>query len=239
MYIDFHTHILHDIDDGARDIAMSLAMSESAYYSGAEKVILTPHIDATSNFEDFLSARQKRVNELLSALDESKTPHPEFLTGAEVLLDGSLADREDVRSLCIEGTELLLVELPYAAWNSWYNNEIYNLISKHDVMPVMAHIERYLRSPKDIRKLESLISFGVKFQVNASSFLSFSGKRIIRELAATGNVHAIASDAHNMSRRSPDISKAIKALENKFGEGFMGHMYNKTTMLLEENKTKQ
>ena len=207
MYIDFHTHILHNIDDGAKDIAMSLAMVESCYETGAETAILTPHIEATGDYESFLGAREKRFAELSSAVKEKGVPHPDFLLGAEVLLDGSLSEREDVRSLCIEDTELILIELPYTSWNSWYNNEIYNLMAKHDVTPVMAHIERYLRSPNDIRKLEHFISFGVKFQINASSFLSFSGRRIIRELAATGNVHAIGSDAHNMARRSPDIVK--------------------------------
>lgn len=232
MYIDFHTHILHNIDDGAKDIAMSLAMVESAYETGAETVVMTPHIEATSDYEGFLKTREKSFRELSSAVEERGILHPEFLLGAEVLLDGSLSEREDVRSLCIGDTELILIELPYTSWNSWYNNEIYNLMVKHDVVPVMAHIERYLRSPADIRKLEKLISFGVKFQINASSFLSFSGRRIIRELAATGNIHAIGSDAHNMSRRTPDISKALKSLEKKFGYDFIEHIYNKTLTLL-------
>lgn len=232
MYIDFHTHILHNIDDGADDIAMSLAMVEAAYNTGADMVILTPHVAATADYESFLDVRKERFDELLSEIKVKGIPHPEFLLGAEVLLDGSLSEREDVRSLCIEGTELMLIELPYTSWNSWYNNEIYNLMSKHDVTPVMAHIERYLRSPKDICKLEQFISFGVKFQINAASFLSFSGRRIIRELAATGNIHAIASDAHNMFRRSPDISKSLKLLENKFGYDFIDHIYNKTSTLL-------
>lgn len=232
MYIDFHTHILHNIDDGAKDIAMSLAMIESCYKTGAETTILTPHIEATADYESFLQTREKRFSELSSAVKDNGIPHPEFLLGAEVLLDGSLSEREDVRSLCIEGTELILIELPYTSWNSWYNNEIYSLMSKHDVTPVMAHIERYLRSPDDIRKLEHFISFGVKFQINASSFLSFSGRRIIRELAAAGNIHAIGSDAHNMFRRTPDISKALKSLENKFGSDFIEHIYKKTLTLL-------
>ena len=236
MYIDFHTHILPNIDDGAKDMDMSLAMLELAYDNDAETVILTPHVNATSDFDDFLSVRGDRYKKLSTAIKSSRISAPEILLGAEVLLDASLAEKENVRSLCIEGTELLLLELPYTPWNSWYNHEIYNLISKHEVTPVMAHIERYLRSPKDIRKLDALISFGVKFQINASSFLSFNGRRIIRELASEGLVHAIASDAHNLSRRSPDMSKAFKAFERKFGADFVEHIYGKTSKLLEDNK---
>ena len=238
MYIDFHTHILPGIDDGAKNVNMSLDMLAVADKNDAETVILTPHVDASANFEDFLQVRNEMYHTLLNAIDQSRMSYPELLLGAEVQLDTSLSERENVRSLCIEGTELLLLELPYAPWNSWYNHEIYSIISKHEVTPVMAHIERYLHSPKDIKKLDSLVSFGVKFQINASSFLSFSGRRIIRELAAQGLISAIASDCHNLTRRSPDISKALRAFERKFGQDFIEHIYNKSSALLENCKIK-
>lgn len=238
MYIDFHTHILPEIDDGAKNIDMSLAMLEFAYANEAETVVLTPHVNASSDFTDFLKVRNDRFKKLSSAISSSRIICPEILLGAEVLLDCSLAEKKNVRSLCIEGTELLLLELPYTPWNSWYNHEIYNMMSKHEVVPVMAHIERYLRGPKDIKKLDALISFGVKFQVNASSFLSFNGHRIIRELAAEGLVHAIASDAHNMSRRSPDMNRAFKVFNRKFGDDFLDHICSKTQKLIDDNKIK-
>ncbi len=238
MYIDFHTHILPEIDDGAKNINMSLAMLEFAYAGEAETIILTPHVNASSDFANFLNVRGDRFKKLSSAISSSNIACPELMLGAEVLLDCSLAEKENVRSLCIEGTELLLLELPYTPWNSWYNHEIYNIMSKHEVTPVMAHIERYLRGPKDIKKLGALISFGVKFQINASSFLSFNGRRIIRELASEGLIHAIASDAHNMSRRSPDMSRAFKAFNRKFGDYFIDHIYTKTSKLIDDNRIK-
>lgn len=238
MYIDFHTHIIPEIDDGAKDIDMSLAMLCCAQEAGAETVILTPHISSTENIGKFLKKRDKQVGILKDAMKKEWYPYPEILTGAEVLLDGALSEQKNVSSLCIEGTELILLELPYAPWNSWYNNEIYNLISKHNVTPVMAHIERYLKSPKDIAKLSTLVSFGVKFQVNASSFLSFSGRRVIRALAAEGMISAIGSDCHNMSRRSPDIKRALAAFERNFGDEFIDYMYKKSSDLLEHHRVK-
>ncbi len=238
MYIDFHTHILPGIDDGAKDIAMSLNMLGVAYENDAEAVILTPHVNASSDFKKFLCARDEKYSLLKKAIKKNNAASPELLLGAEIQLDSSLAEREDIRSLCIEGTNILLLELPYAPWNSWYNHEIYNIIAKHEVVPVMAHIERYFRRPEDIKKLNTLISYGVKFQVNASSFLSFSGKRIIRDLAAEGLVSAIASDAHNLKLRSPDISRALKAFKRKFGEDFIYYIYNKSSELLENHKIK-
>jgi len=238
MYIDFHTHILPNIDDGSKNVEMSLSMLDMAASSGAKTVILTPHVNASSDFDDFLRMRSEKYNELCSAVKKNKLSAPELLLGAEVLLDGSLSEKENVRSLCIEGTELLLLELPYAQWNSWYTHEIYNIISKHEIVPVLAHVERYLKSPKDIEKLSPLFSFGVKLQVNANSFLTFSGRRIIRDLAAGGHVCAIASDAHNLTSRSADISKALRVFKRKFGDDFLDYMYKKTSKLLNDYSCK-
>lgn len=239
MYIDFHTHIIPEIDDGAKDIEMSCEMLACAQASGAETVIFTPHVSSMADFDAFLKKRSKKIAALNNAIKKDWFPCPYMLSGAEVLLDSALSEREDVSSLCIEGTDLLLLELPYTSWNSWYNNEIYNLMSKHNITPVMAHIERYLKGPGDIKKLSSLISFGVKFQVNAGSFMSFSGRRIIRSLAAEGLISAIGSDCHNMSGRSPDIKRALSAFERKFGEEFLEYLYNKSSELLENHKLKK
>lgn len=233
MYIDFHTHILPDIDDGSKSVEMSVQMLRLSQISGAKTVILTPHVNASSDFDAFLDKRNEKYAQLLSAL-ENEDGLPELLCGAEVLLDSSLSEKENVRSLCIEGTELLLLELPYTNWNSWYSREIYNIMKNHNVTPVMAHIERYLQSPKDISKLDNLASLGAKFQINASSFLSFSGRRIIRELAASGLIWAIGSDAHNLSFRSPNIKKALNKFSHKFGEDFIEYIYEKTSSLIKE-----
>ena len=238
MYIDFHTHMLPGIDDGAKDVDMSVIMLESAAECGAETVILTPHVNSSADFGEFLRARDKSFNKLKKAIKTGSGYMPELLLGAEVLLDGPLSEKDDVCSLCIDGTELLLLELPYTPWSSWYNHEIYNIISKHNVTPVMAHIERYLKNPKDIKKLDTLISFGVKFQINVSSFLSFSGRRIIRELAAEGLISAIGSDAHNLTNRPADITKALNAFRRKFGDDFIDHIYNKTIKLIDTHAIK-
>lgn len=236
MHIDFHTHILPEIDDGAKDMETALSMLGLSFECGAEAVVLTPHVSSEADIGSFLSERDRILADLKVAMKKNPHPYPDIFVGAEVALNGPLSEKENVTSLCIEGTDLLLLELPYTSWTSWYNNEIYNLISKHNVTPIMAHIERYLKGPKDINKLSALVSFGVKFQVNASSFLSFNGRRIIRELAAEGLISAIGSDCHNLSKRSPDISKALRLFDKKFGEDFLEHMFNKTLTLMDKCK---
>lgn len=236
MYIDFHTHILPHIDDGAKDTEMALAMLGKADECGAELIVLTPHVSYDANIETFITTRNEEIRMLKDAARESGVNFPKILAGAEVALSGALSERDNVRELCIEGTELILLELPYTSWSPWYNNEIYNLISRHNVTPVMAHIERYIKKPQDIEKLSTLVSLGVQFQINARSFLTFSGKKIIRELAAEGMISAIGSDCHDTGKRSPDISQALNTMEKKFAEGFLEYIYHKNKSLLEKYK---
>ena len=232
MYIDFHTHIIPKIDDGAKDVDMALAMLRTAHKSGAKKVILTPHYSTHADIGEFFCLRERRVNLLKTAMQENPEDYPEILVGAEVAMDGALTDIDDISPLLIEGTDLILLELPYTAFSSWYNNVIYDIIVTHNVTPIMAHIERYLDSPKDVEKLGTLASFGVKFQINAPSFLSHSGKKIIKALSETGLISSIGSDCHNLDTRSPDIEKALALMDKKLGHGFSDFIYEKTTELL-------
>ena len=116
-------------------------------------------------------------------------------------LYGGLSENNDLEKLCIEGTDLLLLELPFPAWNKWHIQEVYNIIAKQDVTPVMAHIERYLNKPKEIEKLDQLISVGAKFQMNAPSFLTLFGKTHHQSPGPRG-----ADLCHRVRLSQPDLT---------------------------------
>lgn len=234
-YIDFHTHILPEIDDGAKTITESIDMLKAAYAAGAETVILTPHYHPAFPLPEFLKKREKQYAALKKAMKADGGDFPKLLLGAEVLMDGMISDKKELEKLCIEGTNLLLLELPYHKWNDWHFQEVYRIMAERDLSPVMAHIERYLRRPKDLSKIDQLISFGARFQINANSFLHFNGRRIIRALAAEGLVGAIGSDAHGVKFRSADVARAMNKFADKFGDPFIDYLYNKTSKLLSEH----
>jgi len=237
-YIDFHTHILPEMDDGAKSVRESVAMLKAAEKSGAKTVILTPHYQTAMPISEFCAKRDEKLSLLKSAMKKDGGKFPRLLLGAEVAIDGSLCDKPDLEKLCIEGTDLLLLELSYSSWNDWHFQEVYRVIAERNLSPVMAHIERYLKRPKDIEKIDKLISIGARFQINAEPFLTFSGKRIIRTLAAEGLISAIGSDCHSLRRRSPDISYAMEVFAKKFGDAFIDYLYNKSEKLLSEHSNK-
>ena len=42
-YTDIHSHVLPGVDDGARDMDMSMEMLRHAYEQGIRRMIVTPH----------------------------------------------------------------------------------------------------------------------------------------------------------------------------------------------------
>lgn len=233
-YVDFHTHIIPKIDDGARNLDEAIHMLASAYESGAETVVLTPHYLGQESIADFCSLRNQKIADLKQAMKKDDGRFPAVISGAEVFLNSALSENDDVRMLCIEGTDTILLELPYTSWSKWHIQEVYHLIARQDLTPVIAHIERYLRGPKDIEKLDRLISVGAKFQVNASSFFTFSGRRVISTLARQGLISAIASDCHNETTRSSNISHPLRAMEKRLGTAFLSETYQKSKQLIQQ-----
>ncbi|MGN1080602.1 MAG: CpsB/CapC family capsule biosynthesis tyrosine phosphatase, partial [Acutalibacteraceae bacterium] len=134
---DIHTHILFDIDDGAKDFEMSMKMLEAEKQEGAKAVVLTPHFDLKKqDIKEFLSLRSSGAEKLKS------TSSLKFLEAAEVRAYPFISKYEHLGSLCIEGTNAILLELPETGFASWIQPMIYSL-QLSGFTPVLAHIERY------------------------------------------------------------------------------------------------
>ncbi len=231
-YIDFHTHIVPKMDDGAQTMEESLRMLLTAKASGADAVVLSPHFLNQESIYDFCRLRDQKIADLKKEMAKTGDQYPALLAGAEVYLGCTLSEVDDIENLCIEGTNTILLELPYPFWNKWHIQEVYHLIARRNLTPVMAHIERYLKSPKDIEKLDRLISVGAKFQVNASSFLTFSGRRVIKALAQQGLIAAIGSDCHDERYRTADLTRPLCKMEKQFGDGFFQYVFNESHTLI-------
>ncbi|MCD8494671.1 MAG: hypothetical protein LRY46_00910, partial [Candidatus Pacebacteria bacterium] len=46
MFVDLHTHILFNVDDGSKDLEFSLKMLEKQVEEGVSHVVLTPHVQS-------------------------------------------------------------------------------------------------------------------------------------------------------------------------------------------------
>ena len=213
--IDLHSHILPGMDDGSADVQESLWLLNALAGQGVTLVAATSHFYATREYpEDFLRRRAQSVARLAPLLTSD---HPTIRLGAEVHYFESMSRASGLEQLCIEGTPLFLLEMPYGTWTGRMVDDVLELCSKRDLTVVMAHVERYFaHQPKQV--WDVLEQGGVLFQVNAQSFLRWFGSGRVLRLMREGKVHVLGSDCHNKTNRPPCLAQARARIARKLGQ---------------------
>ncbi len=219
---DFHSHILPSVDDGSKSLEESLMMLESLSAQGIDRVIATPHFYANDeSVGRFLERRQKSFNLLNNAVGVV----PQIVLGAEVKFYDGISRLNELKSLCVRGTKLLLLEMPFNKWTEYTIRELIDISSDGRVTVVLAHFDRYL----SIQKPEvwyRLVDSGILLQMNADYINNFFSRSKAIGYFKKGAVHFIGSDCHNINNRAPHIGKAISVLEKKLGKGFISGFDN-------------
>ena len=215
---DFHTHLLPKIDDGSKSLEETVKMLSKSAESGVTRVIATPHFNANRwSVEDFVKTRAR----VYKAVEEVLTPEmPEIRLGAEVRYYEGISRLEDLRNLCIEGTNLLLLEMPVDKWSVFAKKELSELSCRGDLRLVLAHIDRYL-GYQSIETFAELSGQGVLMQLNSEAFTSFFMRGKALKMLASGMVQFIGTDCHDLGRRSPNMDKALAVIEKKLGAGYV------------------
>lgn len=228
--VDFHTHILPGIDDGAEDIEESLSMLRSAYEDGIDTVVSTSHIyiEQESDINDFLRARNNAYAELENAIHKDGGNFPEIKLGCEVHLKKNIDDYNALTKLAIEGTDYILIEMPYSGWRSEMYESVYN-IGVMGVKPIMAHIERFLKYRSEFHNLKSI---GALFQVNADAFLHKSMRKELLDLYSEGYIHILGSDMHNTEDRTNNLKEAYEIIRKCYGSAYADFTENNARRIL-------
>lgn len=215
--VDFHTHILPGIDDGSDSADISLKMLKRLYAQGVSKVILTPHFYMQQyDVRTFLNRREKAFKILFEAA-QGEENIPKIALGTEVLMFPETCGLDDLKSLCIEGTNYMLLEMPFSEWsNSTYENV--GRIMNRGIIPIIAHFERYRHYNKTLEYLYRLRDMGCVIQSNAEFFRGFFGRRKAIKLVGEEMIDLLGSDCHDLEARGPEISGAFELIEKKIGE---------------------
>jgi protein-tyrosine phosphatase len=207
--IDLHSHLLPGIDDGAPDIAATLAMARVAVAGGVEAIVATPHVNATYRTDPFTFA--ERVAAVQTALDDAGVAL-RVHTGAEVSHALLLELPDEALRACVLGSgNYVLLEPPLAGPAPFIDRMAMDLQAK-GFRVVIAHPERISAFQRNIGTVQDLVDLGCLTSVTASSLVGdFGGtvKRFTQELFARGLVHNIASDAHDAERRSPALRPVL------------------------------
>ncbi len=210
-FFDIHTHILPGVDDGARDLSVTIQMLKAAKSEGISHIVATPHFDA--------GARGAAKKELEDALEAARSAAKEIDPGMTISLGseimnspGSVDALNEKRANVMAGTRYVLVEfMPSDTYTDIYNS-MHNYIM-NGYIPILAHMERYEALYKREDCLDELIQLGVYMQMNAASLMggvlhkrAGYNKKLLKE----GYVHFLGSDCHDASARPPLMESMVK-----------------------------
>jgi len=232
MRIDFHTHVLPAVDDGAAHIVEAMEILAQLKMDGIDVVVATPHLySERDTVNTLIKRRDKSFKTLTDVIEASGAESPEIINGAEVYFEGLKPDW-DLSPLCIGDTDFILLELPYyRALDDQLIHELQEFISSHPFKIIFAHIERYFRfSDKDM--VLKALACGHYGQVNCDSFLSKYSRPAALELIEKGLVHVIGSDVHNMVSRPPFFKEAEFIIRRKLGNRVFNKMMETSREIL-------
>ena len=228
--IDMHCHILPGVDDGARDVETSLAMLEASRAQGVQYMVATPHFYATRDRVDtFLDRRREAWETLKPRMDAD---YPGIMLGAEVAFFRGISRAERLEALKIEGTDCLLLEMPFRPWSEDDVDEVSEILEKHGYTIILAHIERYLAMRGNADYIGNLLELPVLAQINAESLLDWRQRGKLIKMVRNGQVHLLGSDCHGIHHRPPNLGEGREILRKKTGTEYLDRIDRRSEELL-------
>lgn len=209
--LDYHAHILPRCDHGSDGMETSLRQLKMAMEAGIKTICATPHFYPHKESVDEFLHRRARTAELL--MNDLPADAPQIQLGAEVLIcDGMEWMGDGLSRLCRQGTNELLLEMPFYSWTESLWNTLFHLCERRDIQIVLAHADRY---PKE--NIERLICEGVPLQLNAACLAKPLRRSRYLNWIENGYVKYLGSDIHMNGKEYQDWDKCRKLLEKKFG----------------------
>ena len=228
--IDFHSHILPGIDDGAGDIEEAISMLEYSKKQGVDTIVATPHYYTETSIDEFVEKRKNSYEALIQECNNRKLDIPRVLLGAEVYLTNDLFDAGDIEKLCVNNTNTILIEMPYSYWHSIYYDKIYYMYSKYKLKPVMAHLDRYLLADKKSVDIKKLLGMEVSVQINADTIVY--DRKLAKKILREDIIDVLGSDTHDMDVRISSMKEAESYIRSKFGDEMILNIVNRSKALL-------
>ena len=213
MKLDFHSHILTGLDDGATDIANAVEISAAMKSWGFEKVTCTPHINALYRntpetirpaFDTLQEALYKNDIGMEISMSAEYRLVPE--TWPEVLEKNWIMPIED---------KYILTELPISKPTEMGDIkpvEEFKKVRSMGLVPILPHPERYFYLSHD--ELMRYLDAGAVIQCNYGSLAGLYGleaQHRAQKFVDEGVVTFYGTDMHNL--------KYVEIIGKWFAEG--------------------
>jgi protein-tyrosine phosphatase len=217
--IDIHSHILHNMDDGASSFSESVQMVELAAQTGTTDIVATPHANLVYSYQPH--AVEQCIGELQQAIGDKLRIH----RGCDFHLSFQNIQQalRDPTRFSINGLNYLLVEFPEVSKIQGLE-QIFAELRAVGLIPIITHPERNPYLASDLDRLRRWVKNGAYVQLTAQSLLGspwgLEVAKWSREAIEMGLVHFVASDAHDTVYRPCRLDKAGELLEREFGEQY-------------------
>lgn len=238
--IDIHSHVLNEIDDGARSLKESIVILKKLQEIGFTHIIATPHYIPGSQFVSNNYQKNEKWENLIQELKKEEMMIPLYL-GNEIFIDSSinsLLQKKEITSL--NGSRYLLLEFPVSRPIHDMLEILFYLRNK-GYIPIIAHPERYLYLQENHNLILDFLKMGCLFQGNLANVLEKYGvqaKKLFLYMLKNNQYHFLATDVHHeddiLFQKMKKVKKEIIKLTSK--EKFQElTYYNPLKVLKDEN----
>lgn len=199
---DIHSHILFDVDDGARTIDESIELLKKLNEAGFDNVILTPHYIEGSEYHCENKEKRTKLNQIKEELSKQNININIYL-GNEIFINNdiyNLIKNNIIHTL--NNTRYVLIELPF-------HNQIVNLediiyeLKMKGLIPIIAHPERYTYFQENYQEIDRLREEGFLFQGNYASILGYYGKesqKLLKYMLKKKYIDYLGTDIHRINK---------------------------------------
>jgi len=222
-FVDIHCHLLPGLDDGPASEDASFGLAMAAYEAGTAAIIATPHNSFRFPFrhDDVrrgLHGLEQRVPESLALfsgceLEISDVALRDFFASPErfTLNQGSYVLIELMGQLCPPNFEQVLLNFRERGFH-----------------PILAHPERCPPVHTQWRRLYHWRERGCLFQITAASLTGRMGRRAqaaSHAMLREGIADFVASDAHDLAKRPPQLLEGFRIASQIAGTGSAGRLF--------------
>lgn len=219
-YIDIHSHVLPGMDDGSKNMEMTLAMLRVAEEEGIGTIYTTPHCMPGKGHPS-LEKVEERIRQVQAAAAEE---------GMNILLkkgteyyyiEEMLEWMDEGKIITLGDSNCVLVEFEPYAEEKYIRNAVREILG-YGYQPVIAHVERYHNlMERKFTAIQWMREVGALIQVNCASVTGDNGfgtKQNVKSLLKNGLVDFVSTDAHRPEGRAPYIEKCAEILRKKYGD---------------------
>ena len=228
--IDLHCHLFPGIDDGPSELDESIELAKLAVENGITHAVVTPHITPGRYDNDLFS-----INTAYQAFKQVLSEHEidlkigmaaEVRLGPEIFI---LFEEERLPYLGeFEGRKVLLLEFPHDHIPPG-SDKMVKWLFDHNIVPMIAHPERNVDILRKLSKLKNFVDAGCLLQITASSLAGNIGpepQNCAKMMLEKGWVTILASDAHDLHERLPEIEPGRAVVEEIIGKEESWKMVN-------------